>query len=66
MVRASVRMPVQRGIPSMSPVTELVHVDASALTEASGSPCSWCQPAIQFGWPSVVIAPLLLESFDLQ
>lgn len=59
-------MPVQRGIPTMSLAMALVHVDASALTEASGSPCSWCKPAIQNGWLVVVFAVLLLESLDLQ
>ena len=34
MVKASVRMPVQRGIPTMSPVMAMVLADANARIEA--------------------------------
>ena len=66
MAKTSAQMPVQRDTPTMSPVTALVHVDANAQIEASESPCLWFELAIQYGWPVVVIAPLLLESFDFQ
>ena len=50
--------------PNHEPCHGNGSADANARIELE-SLCSWCKPAIQNGWLVVVIALLLLQSFDL-